>query len=321
MTKSENFIAEGDDDGGETIVAFQTWTQDTGATIKAGAVLQGKNFGVLAGGEYGIYGISTPYLDDQWPNEPEKAGVFGANALGGYGVIGKTSSNERTGVWGDNNRKGFGVKGSSRDGPGIGGTSINNDGVVGESKTPGRSGVWGNNTAPDGFGVSGSSVAGVGVQGISRKTEISFVDDSDDGVRGETSNKGKSGVWGNNTGEGFGVSGSSVSGPGIDGRSISGPGVNASSNKGNGVTGFSTNRFGVVGSSKNESGIYGHSTTNYGGTFEGEKAQVRLVPNRVKGPPDTGEHRAGELFVDSEVDLYFCTQSGTPGTWKRVQLV
>jgi hypothetical protein len=29
----------------------------------------------------------------------------------------------------------------------------------------------------------------------------------------------------------------------------------------------------------------------------------------------------GELYVDNQGALYFCVASGTPGTWKTVQLI
>jgi hypothetical protein len=37
--------------------------------------------------------------------------------------------------------------------------------------------------------------------------------------------------------------------------------------------------------------------------------------------PTTGTHTVGDLFVDQGSALYFCTASGTPGTWKQVSLL
>ena len=35
----------------------------------------------------------------------------------------------------------------------------------------------------------------------------------------------------------------------------------------------------------------------------------------------TDFHGLGEFFVDADGVLYFCVQNGTPGTWKKVQLI
>ena len=149
----------------------------------------------------------------------EAAGIYGKCFDGGCGIIGivdfprKPKDSEylssSSGVWGNHLGWGVGTTGSSRNGPGVVGTSEINDGVIGGSKVYGRSGVWGNNTGR-GYGVSGSSNAGIGIWGISKPTEGSIIDDSNDGIVGQTSNYGRSGVWGNNTGRGYGVSGSST---------------------------------------------------------------------------------------------------------------
>ena len=59
----------------------------------------------------------------------------------------------------------------------------------------------------------------------------------------------------------------------------------------------------------------------YGGDFEGELAPVWLRPSKTKGSPSTGAHNMGELYVDNQGVLYFCVAGGTPGSWKKVQLV
>jgi hypothetical protein len=33
-----------------------------------------------------------------------------------------------------------------------------------------------------------------------------------------------------------------------------------------------------------------------------------------------GPHEAGELYVDSQGQLFLCTAAGTPGTWMQVAL-
>jgi hypothetical protein len=69
-----------------------------------------------------------------------------------------------------------------------------------------------------------------------------------------------------------------------------------------------------------DAGVFGNGV-NYGGDFVGELAPLRLRPSNTQGSPNTGAHNIGELYVDNQGSLYFCVASGTPGTWKRVQLV
>src|SRR5262249_50742811 len=118
---------------------------------------------------------------------------------------------------------------------------------------------------------------------------------------------------------GFGICGDGNGGPGTVGRSTTHDGVQGSSQ----VAGKS----GVWGHNEGEQaggfGVYGNSGRGYGAGFQGGLAPLLLVPSNVRGSPTaaTGNHVMGELYVDSEGDLYFCKQAGTPGTWKRVQLV
>jgi hypothetical protein len=115
-----------------------------------------------------------------------------------------------------------------------------------------------------------------------------------------------------------------------------------------GVHGFSFNGRGVVGSGDQGVGVLGeirtgnsspgsvavqatnHSTGTgsigvqaistsgpggLGGSFAGTLAPLRLVAATTTGAPKAGTHTAGELFVDSKGDLYYCRAPGTPGTW------
>jgi hypothetical protein len=68
-------------------------------------------------------------------------------------------------------------------------------------------------------------------------------------------------------------------------------------------------------------GVYGYSSGGYGGLFNGGLAPLCIQPSNTQGPPASGAHNMGELYVDTNGVLYFCTASGTPGTWKIVQLV
>jgi hypothetical protein len=81
---------------------------------------------------------------------------------------------------------------------------------------------------------------------------------------------------------------------------------------------------GVYGTSENNIGVWGQSEQSYGASFQGGLAPLRLVPSNTAGPPTTGTHNMGELYVDSQGVLYFCTAASSTaapaGTWKTVQL-
>ncbi len=154
-------------------------------------------------------------------------------------------------------------------------------------------------TKGQGVGVKGYSPGGPGVQGLSI---------SGDGVNGNVSS-------------GYGVNGFSNSGTGVNGSSNTGTGMQGASNKGVGVSGTGNMMAGVQGNSTSGPGVLGNSTNGVGGVFGGASAQLFLIPGQVSGPPTTGQHAAGEFYVDSIARLYFCTTSGTPGTWRRVLLI
>ena len=71
----------------------------------------------------------------------------------------------------------------------------------------------------------------------------------------------------------------------------------------------------VIGVNENGTGVAGESDTGYGGSFTGGVAPLILGPSSASGPPNGGTHKMGELYVDANGVLYFCTASGTPGTW------
>jgi hypothetical protein len=140
--------------------------------------------------------------------------------------------------------------------------------------------------------------------------------------------------------------GTSESGVGVGGASKSGIGVAGTAgtlgSTGIGVSGSGSDT-GVVGSGNvvgvrgagptigvlgggNLTGVKGISIApggsgGYGGDFEGELAPVWLRPSKTQGSPSTGAHNMGELYVDNQGVLYFCVAGGTPGSWKKVQLV
>jgi hypothetical protein len=53
----------------------------------------------------------------------------------------------------------------------------------------------------------------------------------------------------------------------------------------------------------------------YGAVVSGGLAPILLVPAATAGPPTTGTHALGELYVDVDGVQYRCVASGTPGTW------
>jgi hypothetical protein len=100
----------------------------------------------------------------------------------------------------------------------------------------------------------------------------------------------------------------------VSGSFVPGIGVQAEQTAGGiGLLASSTGGPGIAVSANAPEGI--------GVVAEGGLAPLRLVPSTVGGKPTSGNHLVGELYVDSGGVLYFCVTSGTPGTWKTVQLV
>jgi hypothetical protein len=62
-------------------------------------------------------------------------------------------------------------------------------------------------------------------------------------------------------------------------------------------------------------GVTGDSTTGVGAILSGGLAPLRLTPAGAAGAPAANAHTAGELYVDSSGELFYCTAAGTPGTW------
>jgi hypothetical protein len=234
-------------------------------------------------GKSGVFGFNS--AKNPTPPNPQFPG--GPGPSNGFGVFGRCDLAEGAGVGGRSEGTDP-VTGSG--GVGVIGTSQAGDGVVGGSDANHKSGVFGFNTQPTGaaFGVSGTSGSpdGAGINGFSDPgIGVRGASKTNDGVVGSSSVERKSGVFGFNTqptGAAFGVSGTSGSPDGA--------------------------------------GINGFSDQGYGGRFSGGRAPLRLEPANTPGRPTTGNHQRGELFVDSNGDLFFCKDSGTPGNWFQVQL-
>lgn len=330
---------------GPTDIAFRTGGDGSG--IDNGVVAQGKvtgvtglgraapgtiplPVGVVGDGPIGVVGIGREVAGAPGSG----IGVFGQGAIG---VRGSTAGSEE-----------IGVDGGSKGGIGVRGTSETNDGIVGVSDGDRKSGVFGDNRNEQrsGFGVAGrtASPRGSGVFGFSDAGGIGVrgFSNSNDGIVGVSSGERKSGVFGDHRQEQGAVFG-------VSGRTLSpdGAGINGFSTPGVGVRGASTTNHGVVGSSKfrDKSGVFGFhdepaeagfgvsgesdsalgagvkgSSAGYGGQFSGTRAPLRLIPAATAGHPTTGDHQVGELFVDTNGDLFVCKGNGSPGTWFRVRL-
>jgi len=276
----------------------------------------------IANGSGGT-GFQTGGRDQSHPD-------MGVWAFGGTtGVVGTSDTGE--GVHGLSDTY-VGIRGISRLSWGVWGQSDNRNGVFGMSSgvfdaaadnEDMAAGVNGRNLS-SGYGVVGNSSTGVGVYGRSHG--------DGDGVQGHSGVPNRSGVWGENP-LGNGVSGTGVVGvsgtgdkAGVVGTcSIDGDGVSGTSEgNGNGVSGIGGAN-GVEGNSTDGNGVSGISVNGIGGSFIGGErgAAIYLGPSIISGPPQTGNHSLGELIVDSQGNLYFCTQGDgtTLGTWKKVQLV
>ena len=81
-------------------------------------------------------------------------------------------------------------------------------------------------------------------------------------------------------------------------------------------------RVGVMGLvDQNGYGVYGASPQGIGGAFAGGAAQLRLVPGATAGPPSGSAHQMGELYLDSQGDLYLCTLGGPSSRWTKLNLM
>lgn len=178
-------------------------------------------------------------------------------------------------------------------------------------------GVGAPGTSEETIGVFGDSTLGIGVKGMSTSQPgVLGLSDTDNGVQG-------------NSGSGTGVSGDSKSGVGVRGSSNGNDGVvgTSSGNQKSGVFGDHTDTtqvtFGVSGRSQSPlgAGVNGFSDVGYGGYFRGARAPLRLQPATTIGPPKTGNHQAGEFFVDGNGDLFYCRGGDTPsGDWFHIVL-
>jgi hypothetical protein len=132
---------------------------------------------------------------------------------------------------------------------------------------------------------AGAADGGDVILGASNKATKSTVvtATAGNGLQGNTSASGNSGVYGHDTssGGGYGAYGISTNGIGVFGQNSaedqSGVYGNDASGGGYGVQGNSNNGIGVQGTSTNSSGVYGYSTNGAGITAESETATALAV--------------------------------------------
>jgi len=316
----------------------------------------GGSYGVYghSSGSDGIHGTTTQSGNagvGGSVNDPKSSGVWGNNDGSGPGAKGTSGSGD--GVYGFS-KSGYGIRGQSTHADGVYGTG-ESSGVTGESLKgygvygSGAYGAWG--YSKGGTGVVGTLTgdfptatcavyadggsAGDGLVATSSGVGVDASSTGSDGVRGSTSGTNKAGLAGTGAGPGCagvygngtaaGAFGYSETGIGVWGSltgattssiraAVYGDGGSAD----HGVLGATEGGTGVRGTAGTGDGVSGSSSSGRGGVFTGGAAQIALTPAPTTGAPTMDPHKAGDLFLDTDANLYICTKSGSPGTWVRV---
>jgi hypothetical protein len=227
------------------------------SVLALGSVLAGSASATITDGDVQLQAQPTascvPGTDANCENATTGiVNVFGTDAFYAFskdnGVHGQSSSSIHSGVWGENINGGYGVAGST-------------DSTFASA----TAGVWGSN-AGNGPGVVATSTSG----------EALLAKSTDNAVDAQSSSPVHSGVWANNTGGGYGVSGStnSATHAGVFGTNYgTGPGVLGASSTGSGVLGSATTASGIGVLASNPSG-QGLKVTG-GATFTGTTTFAR----------------------------------------------
>jgi hypothetical protein len=71
----------------------------------------------------------------------------------------------------------------------------------------------------------------------------------------------------------------------------------------------------VVANSSQSAGLNAFSTVGVGGVFGGGRAPINLAPATTLGPPTSGTHGKGDVWVDTNAAVWICAVAGTPGTF------
>jgi hypothetical protein len=84
------------------------------------------------------------------------------------------------------------------------------------------------------------------------------------------------------------------------------------------VTSITSQSNGLLLSGGTGYGLFGSSRDSYGVVATGGLAGLRLGGTGNPPSTDTRAHLGGELYRDNTGTLWFCLQSGTPGTWRSL---
>ena len=326
------------------VIGFATSPVDDEGRLVAGGVY-GRN--EYEGDERQAFGVVG-----ECHKASKGSGVCGLSDRG-LGVKGWSRSN--AGVRGESS-SGVGVHGESSSGRGVEGGSHENDGIAGFSDAEGRSGVFGYHRrtngsgngvygvsdSPDGTGVWGTSLQGYGVVGRTQGLDRCGVYGVNTAVLEQpTPERGAKQLiepapqtLGETRGRGIGVQGVSTHGVGVNGASYNNHGVVGEASRArSGVYGlnlYSADPHGLDQAERTSYGVTGHaddfygigvrgmSKHGYGATLQGGQAPLRLLPAETAGAP-SGYHQVGELFVDSQGNLWFCKITGTKkSNWHQI---
>jgi hypothetical protein len=298
---------------GAGIVASSQLGNGVSATSSSGTAIVATNTdgdGMVVSTESGYAVKATT----QWADAsvlgiaPNGIGVIG-NSTSGWGVAGQG----KTGVKADgtdvgvdaSSDHGVAIKATSMDGTGVTANSTNGSAVVG--------------TSGSAAGIHGVSSIGPGVKAESRTVAIQAI--SDEGGAISATCSGGTGIDVQNHGPFSGISVNSTHESGNDVGVVS-----ATANHGSAIGGFTDNHrgtqpAGIFVTQGAGPGVEGFSRSGVGGHFIGNRAAIRLFPQKHSGHPQKGKHDVGELLVAADGRLWMCTKSGSPGRWRQIAFV
>lgn len=203
------------------------------------------------------------------------------------------------------------VQGEYLIGP-VGGVGVAGSGLSGSYGVYGSNGTNqlpgapnGGTTLQGGAGVYGYNCQNPGLQG---GAGVYGLNTNGNGVVGETGASNNSGVWGNHTADGNGVSGSSVSGDGVAGTSVTGNGVQGTTGNGNssGVIGVNTDGGnGVYGMSVSGRAVAGNSQMGNAGHFESGGTGVGVYATSAGGNAGQFQSNTGAgVYASGGIGIY-----------------
>ncbi len=142
------------------------------------------------------------------------------------------------------------------------------------------------------------------------------------GVEGTTNNPNGVGVFAHNYAGGNALEAETSDATAVRGRALGTTGVGVVGTGQNGTAGLGAGTDPVTTAGVTGFGASGLAGIGfYGVRLFGELAAVWLAPTTTtKDPPParTDAHRRGEIDVDDNGDLWYCTADGTPGTWRKM---